>query len=163
MGGRVGVSACDNRASFCRSQSSFAMVTALVLGAAPSRSLTQLSFPLYSWEDMAGGAAAVPQPRLLREGSETPWVLLRPADRCPPKPRPPPFDPLCCYFSFPWEISTIDINTNFPFFKVSRMFFLDSVENGALWSTCEWQCNTAHRINPICFSLWMMTRWLERK
>lgn len=118
--------------------------------------------PLYSWEDVARGAAAIPQPRLLREGSETPRVLLRPADRCPPK-LSPPLDPLFCYFSFPWEISTIDINTNFSLFKVSRMFFLNSVENGALWSTCEWQCNTAHRINPICFSLWMMTRWLERK
>lgn len=80
-----------------------------------------------------------------------------------PKTEPRPLDLLFCYFSFPWEISTIDINTNFSLFKVSRMFFLNSVENGALWSTCEWQCNTAHRINPICFSLWMMTRWLERK
>lgn len=50
--------------------------------------------PLYSWEDVAGGAGTVPQPRLLREGSETPRVLLRPADRCPPKLSPPP---LTCF------------------------------------------------------------------
>lgn len=99
MGGHVGVSAVTIGRSFIKVRV-FSNGDGTCARSIPVMRLTQLSFPLHSWEDVAEGASSIPQSRSAPGGERDTMVLPQTCRPVFPKTEAP-FYLLCCYFSFP--------------------------------------------------------------